>query len=1596
MSKSLATSGRSARRSPHRSSPVEALEPRRLLATFIVSNVNDTGPGSLRQALLDVAGRPGSGHFIEFGIPGAGPHRIVPRSALPTVAKLTVVDGFSQPGAVRNTNPPGQPINAVLRVVLDGTLAGRNENGLQLQGDATVRGLVIQNFNGSGIAAHGGNNTIVGNFIGVDSSGSLTQGNGTGVLVQASAGDDIGGLSPGDRNLISGNRDRGIWLVASSTRVVGNFIGTNAGGDAPLGLHPVSGISINAAQAGTVIGGLNPGERNVISGNDGTGVTIINGPGVQIQGNYIGTSRTGAAAVGNLKGGVLIRGGEAVQVGGPRAGEGNVISGNQRFGLLLQGSSRNRIQGNFVGTTPGSAPLANQGNGVVITQLSGMSVGNLIGGTAAGEGNVIASNTANGVLVMIGPSGNAILGNSIFANGQLGIDLSGTAAAHPSEPHPGDGVTGNDLRDPDSGSNGFQNYPNAVLRPDGSPPIKMRLRSMPATRFRVELFEEQPPRDPSGHGEGRTFLSALTVTTDNHGKVEFAIPAPSAENRVITATATNLTTMDTSEFSGEEADTEPTDDTTRTSMRLTTYGFDGALADIVPPAPPGGLRLQLLPPGQASNVRSTTFNGASDVVNGPPGFLYALRGDTLFMVDEHTGDATTVGQTGLAGGFEGDLAVHPVTGQLYGAATVADAAPRLFRINTSTGQGTDLGAIASAAYTPFDLSGLAFVPASALGRTGDPVLIGVDSQLNAPGFVFEINPANGQAGPRVQLSRTVGATLGVVFDEERAQLLLADGSLFGTNSLYRLNPVTGALTLIGPLTQAGGSAGLELSRVDDEPLTPPVLLRRPPQAGLVFGPTAWSGGIDYMGDADEYFLPLDPGQFVSIRAETIGSPALALEVKLLSPHGQALGAATTAAGGAATLEAPATEGGNYRLLLRDTAGVNPFGHYRLSLTLNVAAEAEERGGAGNDSAAAAQPIAPSFIPLPTRLPAGPVEASRAAVAGRLASDAPRVYGTESFERNLGPEWSIYTSDPERGRSRTLGNPVGAQALGFFMWRDNLPPAGLVLNEAVWTVNLTGATSPTLSFFHSDWGDTEHPMPENFTGHFEGDGIAISNDGVSWHTIFTPPAQVEGTWVAHNVNLAAEAAEAGMTLGPDFRIKLQQYDSRRFPPNGGRGWDELRITEPVLSQDWYAFTAAAGERLSVALDESPAPPADLLVELFDGSMTRIGLGSALGDFEQVIGDVAAPGAGTYYVKVSNDPAAARAGGDYTLLVARGAVFEAGANESFAAAQSLGTAGRATGLIAPGSSPDADWYQFQLAAGQAVELLTATPFAGFFEPGNTLDPVIELYGPSGALVSTNDSSGADGLNARLAFVAPAAGAYRVRVAAAAGTSGEYVLSVRRPAKLLTKTGDSFSFADVPQQVLVTFSDDVSGTVGQVRTSLRNLTTGVDYPGALLLSGYDAATKTASFEIPEFSLAPPNGNYRATLFGANLADAAGNPAAGDFTVDFFALTGDLNRDRSVNGSDFAILAGNFGRTGMTYAQGDLNGDGTVGGSDFALLAGNFGKAVPATAATTPAPAAASAPSASARRADAGTSAPASPARRPAPKPLPRRRPLPARRVP
>jgi hypothetical protein len=223
---------------------LERLEERQLLANYVVTNTNDAGAGSLRQAILNANGN-GGADLISFRIAGSGVHTIAPLSALPAITDPVTIDGYTQPGSSVNTLAVGN--NAVLKIELVGTNAGAAANGLYLTaGTSTVRGLVINDFSKAGILIESaGGNTIAGNFVGTDALGQFDRGNGNGLLIQPFANNNIiGGGTVSARNLFAGttadNGGGGMVAVstASGNRIQGNYIGTNAGGTRILGLFP--------------------------------------------------------------------------------------------------------------------------------------------------------------------------------------------------------------------------------------------------------------------------------------------------------------------------------------------------------------------------------------------------------------------------------------------------------------------------------------------------------------------------------------------------------------------------------------------------------------------------------------------------------------------------------------------------------------------------------------------------------------------------------------------------------------------------------------------------------------------------------------------------------------------------------------------------------------------------------------------------------------------------------------------------------------------------------------------------------------------------------------------------------------------------------------------------------------------------------------------------------------------------------------------------------------------------------------------------------------------------------------------------------------
>src|SRR5262249_26723710 len=148
------------------------------------------------------------------------------------------------------------------------------------------------------------------------------------------------------------------------------------------------GLRVAAANDNT-IGGTALHSGNLISGNAMSGIRILDGSfGNQVQGNYVGTDVSGLAALGNSERGVLVTGASSNEIGGTEAGAGNLISANGFAGVLIeQGASENQVQGNLIGTDKtGNSAL---GNGAAGVRIAGSS-NNLVGGSVEGAGNVIS------------------------------------------------------------------------------------------------------------------------------------------------------------------------------------------------------------------------------------------------------------------------------------------------------------------------------------------------------------------------------------------------------------------------------------------------------------------------------------------------------------------------------------------------------------------------------------------------------------------------------------------------------------------------------------------------------------------------------------------------------------------------------------------------------------------------------------------------------------------------------------------------------------------------------------------------------------------------------------------------------------------------------------------------------------------------------------------------------------------------------------------------------------------------------------------------------------------------------------------------------
>jgi hypothetical protein len=465
--------------------------------TLFVTNVADSGPGSLRNAITMANIIPGQ-DTITFFITGSGVQTISVLSQLPSLTDTfgVVIDGLTQSGASSGPNPPE---TAVLMIEVNGASAGPSHGLHILSPNNWIQGLVIDTFQQDGIRIQGeefhtASNWIFCNFIGTDPTGSITRGNGY------------------NKQALWAGVDIIVAPCSVATYANDNFVASNL-----ISGNYAEGVGISSCPPGDVYGNV-------------------------VMENYIGTDISGTLDFGNAHDGVCISEGAHHNTVGN-----NIISGNGYEGVSIVGYAAsginthdNMVAENMIGLNKNLQPLPNAEEGIDIgeygtTYQGGYAARNYI------TGNTIAYNIGNGISVWehgnstTNADSNLIGSNSIYDNGMLGIDLGN------------DGVTPNDAGDPDTGPNQGLNFPVITSAFESSGVVTVSgtvdFGENPTASI-VEVFKARP--DPSGYGEGEVFLASIAPDVSGNWTVQ--VPGVTLGD---TLTATAIYAMgNTSEFSG--------------------------------------------------------------------------------------------------------------------------------------------------------------------------------------------------------------------------------------------------------------------------------------------------------------------------------------------------------------------------------------------------------------------------------------------------------------------------------------------------------------------------------------------------------------------------------------------------------------------------------------------------------------------------------------------------------------------------------------------------------------------------------------------------------------------------------------------------------------------------------------------------------------------------------------------------------------------------------------------------------------------------------------------------------------------------------------
>lgn len=515
-------------------------------ATFTVTNTNADGAGSLYQAIVDANATPDH-DTIEFNIPGAGPHSInyiregVNPSdpdeigGLPHIVTPMTIDGCSQTGSDCAINSLTSMIE--IRGDYTGSITepkglSSTDAGLRINNtsDVTIRGIAINrisqyicpppgipipcssNRTHAVVATNTPNVLYEYNIVGTDNAGTTGLGDSG-----ASRGIEISGASNAIiRNNIVGSYYRAVSVRDTTDAVVeSNIIGTNNDNVDSIGAAGAtsSGVFVDINASGTTV-------RDNLVANYGRGINVSSySPATQetshdtlIVGNQIGVTPDGSP-LGGTNTGINTACATGVQIGSLDPGEGNLIANYAESGISI--------------TSPSNCNAGT--NDYVIM------------------GNEIRDNGAAGVSVTNGsgadPLGMTIRRNAIYNNGGLGIDLT-------TGDFFGDGVTPNapagEVR---SGPNNLLNYPTITGFEPGSAVVQGTYEGPASQTFMLDFYVNETI-DPSGHGEGQTWIGSGEITTDASGisTFHFTFDVNVQDGQYVSATATDAD-GNTSEFS---------------------------------------------------------------------------------------------------------------------------------------------------------------------------------------------------------------------------------------------------------------------------------------------------------------------------------------------------------------------------------------------------------------------------------------------------------------------------------------------------------------------------------------------------------------------------------------------------------------------------------------------------------------------------------------------------------------------------------------------------------------------------------------------------------------------------------------------------------------------------------------------------------------------------------------------------------------------------------------------------------------------------------------------------------------------------------------